>query len=126
MADDIFDGPGSASGVVWADLEGRLLLIKPLSAEKVQTAFGESDCVRADVAVLDGDEQDEHNDTLVFPKVLSSQIRSNIGTGRMNLGRLGKGTAKPGQSAPWLLSDPTDADKTVARAWIKANEPVPF
>ena len=120
---DMFDGPGSASGVVWAEIEGSLLLIKPIKAEEgIQTAFGEAAAVRADLTVLDGPQKgEEYNDTLIFPKGLQAQVKGNCGTGRFNLGRLGKGQAKPGQSAPWLLGDPTDQDKDVARAWINAN-----
>lgn len=42
----------------------------------------------------------------------------------MVLGRLGVGEAKePGQSAPWLLSQPTDADKVTARAYLATVDP---
>lgn len=125
---DQFDGPGSSSGVVWADLENRLLLITPHEKDVViNTSYGESTAVRADVVVLDGpDSPEEHLDTLVFPRVLQGQIKSNAGTGRMNLGRLGKGIAKPGQSAPWMLGDPTDADKSVARAYLAKATQAPF
>ena len=120
---DMFDGPGSASGVVWKDIEGALLLIKPISTEDgIKTAYGEASAVRADVIILDGPQKGEmYADALVFPRALQAQIKGNAGTGRYNLGRLGTGAAKPGQSAPWLLGDPSDADKDVARAWISAN-----
>lgn len=125
---DMFDGPGSAVGIKWDDLDGRLLLIKPLGIEdSIKTAFGDSSAVRADVIVLDGPgSPEEYLDTLVFPKVLQGQIKSNAGTGRYNLGRLGKGNAKPGQSAPWLLAEPTDADKDVARAYLDSKTRAPF
>lgn len=125
---DMFDGPGSANGIVWADMENRLLLIKPLEKDVViNTSFGESTAVRADIVVLDGpDAPEEVNDTLIFPKVLQGQVKSNAGSGRYNLGRLGKGVAKPGQSAPWMLGDPTDADKDVARGYLAAQTQAPF
>lgn len=124
---DMFDNPGSAVGVDYKELLGRLLLITPHSTEKVNTTYGESDCVRGDLVVLDGPQAGtEYKDTLVFPRVLQSQIRGNAGTGRMNLGRLGQGAAKPGQSPPWRLEDPTDGDKTVARAHLAKNASVPF
>ena len=120
---DMFDGPGSATGIDLKELEGALLLIQPLSFEEnIKTNFGDTSAVRANVYVLDGARKgEEFNDTLLFPKVLQSQVKGNCGTGRYNLGRLGHGQAKPGQSAPWLLGDPSDADKDVARAWISAN-----
>lgn len=128
MSTDMFDGPASSTGVVWEELKGRLLLITPHEVSKdIQTTFGPTDAVRADVVVLDGpNAPEEFNDTLIFPKVLQGQVRSNAGTGRMNLGRLGQGNKKPGQSPPWMLGDPTDADKQIARAYIAGNSQPPF
>lgn len=125
---DPFDGPGSASGITWADYENRLLLVTPHEKDvTVNTAFGESTAVRADVVVLDGPgAPEEVNDTLIFPKVLQGQVKGNAGSGRSNLGRLGKGNAKPGQSAPWMLGDPTDDDKTVARTYLASKTQAPF
>lgn len=125
---DMFDAPSSAAGIKWEDLNGRLLLVQPLSDEKdIQTSFGAANAVRANVTVIDGPTAgEEYNDTLIFPKVLSSQVRGNCGTGRFNLGRLGKGNAKPGQSAPWMLADPTDADKDAARAHLASKTTPPF
>jgi len=123
---DPFDGPGTASGIDFEWLNGRLLLVTAHSMENVNTSFGEKDCVRADVVVLDGpDAPETYEDTLIFPKVLIGQIKGNIGSGRMNLGRLGQGNAKPGQKPPWLLADPTDSDREIARDWL-ANSRVPF
>jgi hypothetical protein len=128
MSQDMFDGPGSANGIVWADYENRLLLITPHEKDVVvNTSFGESAAVRADIVVLDGPgAPEEVTDTLIFPKVLQGQVKGNAGTGRMNLGRLGKGQAKPGQSAPWMLGDPTDADKDTARAYLASKTAAPF
>lgn len=125
---DLFDGPGSSVGIQWSDMEGRLLLVTPQSVEdSIKTSFGETTAVRADVVVLDGPSApDEYGDTLIFPKVLQGQVRGNAGSGRMNLGRLGKGNAKPGQSAPWLLGEPTDADKAIARAFLAGRQTPPF
>lgn len=125
---DMFDGPSSSTGIKWEDVHGRLLLITPHSVETdIKTSFGDTDAVRADVVILDGPgAPDEYRDTLIFPKVLQSQVRSNAGTGRMNLGRLGQGNKKPGQSAPWMLGDPTDADKDIARAHIASTQTTPF
>lgn len=121
---DMFDSPGAASsGVKWAELSGRLLLIKAHSLqEKIQTSFGEADAVSADVIELDGpDAGTEHKDTLIFPKILISQVKANVGKDRFNLGRLGKGQAKPGQSAPHTLGDPTDSDKEIARKYLASK-----
>lgn len=124
MSSDLFDAPSAGSGgIQWKDLNGCLLLFKPLSVEDaIPTSFGEKPAVRADVFVLDGPAKgQEHLDTLVFPGKLQGQIKHNAGTGRYCLGRLGQGLGKPGQQPPWQLGDPTDQDKDIARAWISAN-----
>jgi len=119
MSNDPFDAPASSVGIQWEKLNGQLLLVTPLSAEKdIKTDYGLADAIRANVVVLDGPNgTEEFRDTLIFPKVLQSQVRGNIGTGRANLGRLGQGNKKPGQSPPWRLTDPTDADKDIARSY---------
>lgn len=125
---DPFDGPSSSTGISWETLKDRLLLITPHEVIKdFQTSYGMTDTIRADVVVLDGPgSPEEYKDTLIFPKVLQGQVRANAGTGRMNLGRLGQGNKKPGQSAPWQLGEPTDADKTVARSYVNASQSPPF
>jgi len=111
-----------SGGITWADHKGDLLLIEPLSVETgIQTTFGPADAVRADVTIIDGNDAGEiHSDVLVFPKVLQSQIRSQIG--QKVLGRLGSGTAKPGQSAPHLLLEASADDIAKAEAWVKQTE----
>lgn len=123
--DDDFAGPSSSNFKI-AEYVGQLLLITPKSVEEdVPTSFGEADAVRADVVILDGDSDDvgeEHAEVLIFQRVLQGQLRPAIGK-NMVLGRLTTGTAKKGQDAPYLLDDPTDKDKKIARAWLKANRP---
>lgn len=125
---DEFDGPGSASGVKWSELQGRLLLIKPTSVESgVETTFGTKEAVKADVTELDGpDANTTHSEVLIFPRVLIGQTKSKAGTGKYVLGRLGHGAAKPGQQPPHQLGDPTDADKDVARRYLAQSQAAPF
>jgi hypothetical protein len=115
---DPFASPASANGIKWADVKGALVLIDVQSVEqKIQTAFGESDAIRADVFILDGASAgDEYRDCLIFPKALQSQLRPNVG--KRVLGRVIQGSAKSGQSAPWLLQEASDADKAVGVAFI--------
>jgi hypothetical protein len=125
MSDD-FAAPSTASGIKWADLKGSLLLIKVHGIEPaIKTVHGDTAAVRADVIVLDGSEAGTaYNDTLIFPKVLQSQVKGNVGG--MVLGRLGQGVAKPGQSAPWTIDAATEADKGVAREHLAKSNPAPF
>lgn len=126
MTNDEFAAPSTATGITWVDLKGDLLIVKPYSLEVgIKTVHGLSDAMRADVIVLDGDDAGTaYLDTLIFPKVLTSQVKSSIGG--MVLGRLGQGAKKPGQSPPWMLSEATEDDKTIARAYIAATSEAPF
>lgn len=122
MSNDPFAAPAApGEGIKWQDFNGALLLIEPKEvATGIQTSYGTTDAVRADVAVLDGPHAGATiPDTLVFPKVLQGQLKSQIGA--KVLGRLGQGTAKPGQSAPWLLSEATDQDKQTGMQWLQQN-----
>ena len=118
MTSNPFATPATASGISWKDLKGSLLLITPHSVEEgIKTAYGESDAIRADVVILDGDQAgEEYADTLIFPRVLQSQVRSRIGS--KVLGRLGQGNAKGNQDPPWLLAEATEADIAVGKAHL--------
>lgn len=123
---DLFSAPSTASGITWTDLKGSLVLIKVHAIEAgIKTVHGDSTAVRADVIVLDGAKADEvYADTLIFPKVLQSQVKGNVGG--MVLGRIGQGVAKPGQSAPWTLAEATDADKVIGREYLAKTTVTPF
>lgn len=116
---DMFDTP--STGVKITEFEGALLLLTPTSEQKaINTSFGPADAIETNLVVLDGkDVGSEHQGVLIFQKALQGQLRPKIGTGRMVLGRLGRGIAKPGQSAPWILTEPTDADKQAARSHLQ-------
>ena len=129
MNADAFDAPSKSSGARITDFEGCLLLVKPTSRQQgIPTAFGPADAIVADIVVLDGKyaNAEPYTDVYVFQKVLQGQLKAKVGTGRYVLGRLGKGIARPGQSAPWVLQDPTEQDKEAARAYLQTVENPPF
>lgn len=75
----------------------------------IETTFGKSDAVRADVAILDGAKKGEELEgVLFFPRLLQSQLGQAVG--ETVIGRLGRGIAKPGKSAPWILTPPNTDD----------------
>lgn len=118
-----FATPGPAGGDP-VDLDaahGCLLLIEPISLEtQIPTSYGPSDAVRATVVILDGPQAGrEHEGALLFPTVLRSQLAAKIG--QKVLGRLGKGEGKAGQSPPWLLSDPSQADIELATRYVQSR-----
>ena len=100
------------------DLKGSLLLFSVHEQmPEMQTSFGVATPIRSDVAVLDGALKGQvFTDALIFPRVLQGNLRGAIG--EMVIGRLGKGTAKLGQSAPWVLDAATDADKQVGERYL--------
>jgi len=51
---------------------------------------------------------------LLFGTALIGSLKSQVG--KRVLGVLGKGTAKPGQAAPWVLDDATSDAKAVKAA----------
>ena len=116
--DEDFAPPASAEGFTWETHLNALLIIEPHSLETgIATTFGEKDAVRATISVVDGtDAGGVYVDTLIFPKALIGQLKSNIG--RKVLGRLTQGNPKPGQKPPWLLSDATSEDVAAARRFL--------
>jgi hypothetical protein len=117
-----FNAPAASTGIEWAALKGSLLLITVHEVRKeIATSFGVTDAIAADVEVLDGPEAgNTYNDTLIFPRVLQSQLAKSVG-GQMVLGRLGQGQAKPGQTAPWTLVAATDADNQLGVRHLAAK-----
>lgn len=122
MSEFVSAAPPSG-GITWADHQGKLLIIEPTSFESgIQTSFGTADAVKADVHVITGPgESEDYPECLVFPKLLASQLKGQIG--RKVVGRLGQGQAKPGQSAPWLLNEATADDIAKAQEWLSRKAP---
>jgi len=120
-AESPFAPPAAASGIQWESLSGRLLVIEPHALERdIATILGAKDAVRADVHVIDQDEPETHEDTLIFPRVLISQLRPRIG--QMVLGRLEQGNAKPGQTAPWRIAEATSQDQALGGDWLRKRK----
>jgi hypothetical protein len=123
MTEALFDDPADISAIKWADQKGRLVLIWPREIKDFKFNNGEEGKVtEARVIVLDAPGGPiEYANTIVFPKVLQGRIRSNVGTGRPNLGRIGQGQAKAGQSAPWELEPASESDKQLAVRFLTSN-----
>jgi hypothetical protein len=98
-----FAAPASGGNVLKpADIEGHLLVVEPEGyRENMPTSMGESDAIQ--VTVHDITAGSTHHDILWFSRVLVGSLKSRIG--QKVLGVMGKGDAKPGQTAPWVLID---------------------
>lgn len=109
-----FDAPSQGGGSLRpADVEGHLLVVEPTEyVPVVATSFGEKDAVR--VNVHDITDSETHNDVLLFGTALIGSLKTQVG--KRVLGVMTKGTAKPGQAAPWILEDATSNAKAVKAA----------
>ena len=114
MTFEMFSAPSTqSSGVKVADLEGKLLVIEPTAfKEGIQTVHGIADAIS--VNLLDVDSGERHNDVLFFNVALKNALKPKIG--QKVLARIGKGVAKPGKSAPWILNDASGEEGAIARA----------
>lgn len=117
-----FNDPSSSDLLPLDDLLGALLLLTVYEeTDEINTVHGPQTAIRADVAVLDGvHEGEQFGDTLIFPRVLKSQLRRSTG-GMMVLGRLAQGNKKPGQNPPWTLNAATDADRLLAQKFVDSH-----
>ena len=103
----------SSAGPKPADLAGQLLIIKPLDYRKdIDTVNGKADAISCDVINLDKNE--EYSDVLFFNIAIRNALKGLIG--QQVLCRIGQGVAKPGKTAPWILSDASTDATAVAKA----------
>jgi hypothetical protein len=109
-----FDAPSQGGGSLKpADVEGHLLVVEAGEyVANIATSFGEKDAIR--VTVHDITDGETHSDVLLFGTALIGSLKSQIG--KRVLGVMSKGTAKPGQAAPWILEDATGNAKAVKAA----------
>jgi hypothetical protein len=109
----MFAAPSQGGSVRPVDLEGHLLIVEPIEyVQSISTSFGNKDAIR--VNIHDVTEEASHDDVLLFGTALIGSLKSQVG--KRVLGVLGKGTAKPGQAAPWVLDDATSDAKAVKAA----------
>lgn len=105
----------------WDNWKKKLFVVEPLELEKdVKTQHGVTDAIRANVFVLTGpNSHEEFLDTLVFPRVLVSQLKKGIGS--YVVGRLTQGEAQRGKNPPWLFADATEDDLSKARNFLASQ-----
>jgi hypothetical protein len=122
--EDNFSQPASGSKFRPADYQGHLLLVWPTEYRSgIKTDYGESDAVAARVVVLDGEQgYEEHDNVLFFQAALIGTLKPSVGNNKPVLGRLGRGTSKPGQSAPFILTPFTEEDAKSAREYFAQDQ----
>lgn len=109
-----FSAPSTrGSGASVEDFHNHLVVVEPQEyVAAIQTSNGEKDAVRC--TVHDITAQTTSEDVLVFARVLIGAFKSKIG--EKVLGVIGKGTAKPGQAAPWIITDASASPEAVQAA----------
>jgi hypothetical protein len=122
--EDNFSQPAAGSKFRPADYQGHLLLVWPTEYRSgIKTDYGESDAVAARVVVLDGENgHEEHDNVLFFQGALIGTLKPSVGSSKPVLGRLSRGTSKPGQSAPFILTPFTEEDAQSARDYFAKDQ----
>lgn len=93
-----------------AEHEGELIVLTVKGTGKDTFDNGEAEFIIADITVVEGASKGEqYDDAWVFGRVLFGQLKRKVG--RTFVGRIVKGQAQKGKSAPWQL-DPVSAEET--------------
>ncbi|GAA3441044.1 hypothetical protein [Planomonospora venezuelensis] len=122
-----FAQPSAGSDFRAKDHVGHLLLIYVRELRSgIVTQFGTSDAISCDVVVLtDQSGPRLEPGVLFFQKPLIGSLTGSIGRDPV-LARLGQGTAKPGQSAPYILQPYTEQDAAYATQYLNNVGGNPF
>lgn len=125
MSESPFDTPPPAGGdkFVNAEHEGELLIVKVHGTGRETFDNGESEFIIADITVVDGREPGaEFVEAWLFGRVIFGQLKRR--QGHTLLGRLVKGQAQRGKSAPWQLDPASEADTALALRYMnRATRP---
>lgn len=93
-----------------ADHEGELIVLAVKGTGKDTFDNGETEFIIADITVVDGaNAGEQYEDAWVFGRVIFGQLKRKVG--RTFVGRINKGQAQKGKSAPWQL-DPVNPEET--------------
>lgn len=122
---DPFGQPaGPSSGEKITDMLGCLLLVKPTEyIEEMSTTSGDTDAVRADIAILDNTEEPGRiaKGVLIFQQVLKRDLRTIMDSPHPYLlGRLDRGQAKGNKSAPYIFVKFTEEEEALAHQFLQA------
>lgn len=113
--------PGG-SGFKVSEHVGDLIVFVGCSLEAdIETEYGVSNAARIEILVpLDGDSAGEvYHDSLIFNKVLVPSLTN--AQSPIVVGRLAQGEAKGSQSAPYILTDPSEKETASVVTWLDDN-----
>lgn len=117
-----FANGSAAGGDKLQDLEGCAVLIKPQSyTAAMPTQHGPANVITGEWIALDGPRQGEKFSGMVFPTVIVNSLKAALDAGQLSVGKVVRGEAKAGKSAPWLLAPLEDAQLTLAHQAAQAH-----
>lgn len=120
--DDLFGGPVNIEYFKPAEFMGELILMRATGQFGTKQIDGRDvNFAGAQVHILTGDLAGTvYDDAEIIHSVLYNQVKAFKDGKRFVLGRLTLGEKRGSKQAPVKLTDPTDADKNVARAYLTA------
>jgi hypothetical protein len=118
---DDFQNPLRGDQYTCEDHKGVLHLFYPLEHHSgIPTKHGDKECVKTHIVLLDGPNAGTMlREAVVWGSFMVPQLKGAVG-GKAVLGRLGQGQNTKG-NPPWVVLDPTEEDKVLARQWTAAN-----
>jgi hypothetical protein len=126
--EDEFDN-ATSEYITTDELDGRLVLIWSTGIRTgLQGASGLYDATEAKYVILDGETTEKIDvvpklvdDGLFSAGAIHSKLKNRV-NGRPVLGRVDSRPSQRNKNVKaYGLADPTDADKAIARAWLKAH-----
>ena len=121
--DSMVSGKGEAAGDRFSkdEYEGVLIALVNPESKSIETRHGETDAAFCDyIVVLEGEDKDTvFRNSALFGAILVPEVTN--AAGQIVAGRIGKGTAKNGQSRPWIWEDPSKAERDDVISWFKEN-----
>lgn len=97
-----------------------LVFIGVTEAPDQKTPYGEADGAHCDYVVCLTEEA-VFADAMVWGTALVPALVEGAAEVEVVIGHVTKGEAKPGQSPPWLLGDPTEEEERAVTSWLDAH-----
>lgn len=119
---DMFNNGTAVGGDKLQDDHGAAVLIRPVSfTEAMSTQHGPTDAIQADWIVLDGPNQGQVRQGLVFPSVIVKALKNALDRRQLSVGVVARGEARGNKSAPWLLEPLADDQLSLAGQAAQAH-----
>ena len=111
-----FDSSGdSDERIKLADLDGSVVVMEPVEyVPSIETMHGVTDAVKVTIQDVSG--QRTYKDQLLFQRAMVAGLKDKVG--QRVLGVVGRGNAKAGKSAPWVLFAANDTQKEAAKNFL--------